>query len=140
MIKIRTAIESDLAALQNIDGAMIEDKSRESFVTRSIQKRECIVSLSNGRVVGYAIFNKEFFDRMFIWLLFVSKDSRRIGVGTSLIRYVESQCEASTVLFTSTNQSNIAMQNMMKKLEFSRTGYVENLDEGDPELFYCKKI
>ena len=28
----------------------------------------------------------------------------------------------------------------MDKLGFVRTGYLENLDEGDPEIFYVKKL
>jgi GNAT superfamily N-acetyltransferase len=71
--------------------------------------------------------------KWFIWVLFVSADFRRMGVGTSLIRYIESKC-------TSPNQSNMVMQNLMGKLGFSKTGYVEKLDEGDPELFYFKKV
>src|ERR1700686_110879 len=128
MMDIRTACESDLTALQSIDGSMIKDKSRGSFVTGSIERSECIISFLDGKLAGYAIFNRDFFDHMFIWILFVSADFRRMGVGSSLIRYVESKCDdSSTKLFTSTNQSNKVMQNLMSKLGFSKTGYVENL-------------
>jgi ribosomal protein S18 acetylase RimI-like enzyme len=140
MIEIRTALDSDLPGIQGIDGLMISDKSRGSFVTKSIQKRECAVCSLDGKLAGYVIFNRDFFDQMFIWILFVSINFRRMGVGTSLIRHVESKCDSASKLFTSTNQSNKVMQNLMSKLGFSKTGYMENLDEGDPELFYFKKI
>jgi RimJ/RimL family protein N-acetyltransferase len=42
-------------------------------------------------------------------------------------------------LFTSTNQSNIAMQRLCESCGFERSGIVENLDEGDPELIYFKR-
>ena len=138
MIEIRTALDSDLPGLQGIDD-LISDKSRGSFVTKSIQKRECAICLLDGRLAGYTIFNRDFFDQMFIWILFVSINFRRMGVGTSLIGYVESKCDNASKLFTSTNQSNKVMQNLMGKLGFSKTGYMENLDEGYPELFYFKR-
>jgi ribosomal protein S18 acetylase RimI-like enzyme len=140
MMDIRTARESDIPELQSIDGSMIKDKSRGSFVTKSIQRSDCIICFLDGKLAGYAIFNRTFFEHVFIWIIFVSADFRRMGVGSSLIRYVESKCDDTSKLFTSTNQSNKVMQNLMGKLGFSKTGYVENLDEEDPELFYFKKI
>jgi ribosomal protein S18 acetylase RimI-like enzyme len=138
---VRTAVAPDFNSILEIDDLANKDKSRSAFISRSITKSECAVCLLEGRVAGYVIFNRDFFDQMFIWLLFVSSDLRRVGVGTLLINYVESKCAAdSSKLFTSTNQSNTVMQNLMKKLGFSRTGLVENLDEGDPELFYFKKV
>lgn len=32
------------------------------------------------------------------------------------------------------------MQQVLKKLGFVESGYIENLDEGDPELVYFKHI
>ena len=81
----------------------------------------------------HVLYNLGFFHHTFIWLLFTSPERRRIGVATSLIRYVEINC-STPKLFISTNESNKKMQNLMDKLGFSKTGRVENLDEGDPGL------
>jgi len=43
-------------------------------------------------------------------------------------------------LFTSTNQSNVPMQGLLATLEFARSGLIENLDDGDPELVYFKRL
>lgn len=32
------------------------------------------------------------------------------------------------------------MQNLLKKLGYERSGIIHNLDPGDPELIYFKKI
>jgi hypothetical protein len=41
-------------------------------------------------------------------------------------------------LFTSTNESNIPMQQLCERLGYARSGLIENLDEGDPEIIYFK--
>ena len=43
-------------------------------------------------------------------------------------------------MFTSTNQSNLPMQRLCDRLGYVKSGYVENLDEGDPELIYVKLL
>ena len=37
-------------------------------------------------------------------------------------------------------QSNFPMQRLLATLGFDRSGFIENLDEGDPELVYFKRI
>ena len=39
-------------------------------------------------------------------------------------------------LFTSTNQSNTPMQALLALLGYVRSGVIDNLDPGDPELVY----
>lgn len=64
---------------------------------------------------------------------------RRHGVATALMRHVESICPTAK-LFTSTNESNTPMQRLCKTLGFVRSGWIENLDEGDPEIIYFKRV
>ncbi|MEO0538637.1 MAG: GNAT family N-acetyltransferase, partial [Cyanobacteria bacterium P01_A01_bin.123] len=42
--------------------------------------------------------------------------------------------------FTSTNESNLLMQALMAKLRYIPSGIINNLDEGDPELVYFKRL
>ena len=72
-------------------------------------------------------------------MLYIHQDYRRNGVGAALMKHMESECRTEK-LFTSTNQSNIPMQRLLAKLEYKPSGKVENLDEGDPELIYFKKL
>jgi ribosomal protein S18 acetylase RimI-like enzyme len=72
-------------------------------------------------------------------LLIVHPGYRRQGVGTAIIRRLENLC-ATKKFFTSTNQSNIPAQKTYEANGFIRSGYIENLDEGDPEIIYFKLL
>ncbi len=39
-------------------------------------------------------------------------------------------------LWTSTNESNVAMRNLLVRLGFIPSGQIDNLDEGDLELVF----
>ena len=80
-----------------------------------------------------------FFEHDFLELLFVRPANRRQGVATALVQAVEAGA-ATPKLFTSTNQSNVPMQRLCERLGFEQVGVVEGLDEGDPELFYLKRL
>ncbi|MGB8683264.1 MAG: GNAT family N-acetyltransferase [Candidatus Binatus sp.] len=105
-------------------------------------------SCANGRVAvarvdgvirGYVIFDESFFDQFYVRLLMVHPDFRRHGLATALMRAAELECQTGK-LFTSTNQSNLPMQRLCDRLGFVKSGYVENLDEGDPEVIYVKLL
>jgi ribosomal protein S18 acetylase RimI-like enzyme len=139
LIRVRWASKKDLASLCNIDERVIKH-SRRKFINSSISKRECLVALQDGIPAGFAIYNTgSFFDQTFLWALVTDPKFRRMGIGSNLIRRVESLCP-NNKLFTSTNRSNSAMQALMKKLGYRRTGIVRNLDPGDSEIFYVKKL
>jgi GNAT superfamily N-acetyltransferase len=74
-----------------------------------------------------------------IVLLVVHPKRRRSGVASALIRAIEARSPTSK-LFTSTNESNTVMQAVCEALGFVRSGIVENLDEGDPEIIYFKRL
>jgi hypothetical protein len=57
----------------------------------------------------------------------------------TLLRHLESFCETSK-LFISTNLSNLPMQSLLAKLVYVLSGVIHNLDEGDPELVYFKRL
>ena len=72
-------------------------------------------------------------------MLYIHPDYRRQGMGSKLIQHVESMCKTEK-LFTSTNQSNLPMQGLLNKSGFVPSGFIDNLDEGDPEIVYFKDI
>ena len=55
------------------------------------------------------------------------------------MQHMEQTCTTAK-LFTSTNQSNAPMQALLNKLGYRQSGFIENLDEGDPELIYFKRL
>ena len=113
-------------------------EQRRRFISDSVRDGIAFVALAHGQVVGYSVFDHSFFGRGFIAMLMVHPDHRRTGVGSSLVRHVEGLCQSDRV-FTSTNESNVPMQALLEKLGYRRSGMVDDLDPGDPELFYSKE-
>ena len=97
------------------------------------------VAVTDAKVVAYAVLNYKFYDNGWIEMLYVHPQFRRQGIGSALIHYLVNECR-TTKLFTSTNQSNFPMQRLLATLGFDRSGFIENLDEGDPELVYFKRL
>ncbi|MHB1457710.1 MAG: GNAT family N-acetyltransferase [Armatimonadota bacterium] len=138
-IVVDKADASLLGDLSAIDEAVIGDGSRRGLIKDAISASQCLYARIDGAIAGFAIFEQSFFGQGFIDLLIVHPDYRQQGVGKAIICYIEEHCPTDK-LFTSTNQSNIPMQNLCEGIGFSRSGYIENLDEGDPEIIYFKRI
>jgi len=104
------------------------------------EERACaLVALRENAVVGYAEVAPAFFGRQFVSLLSVHPGHRRQGLATALMKAVESRCKESK-LFTSTNLSNQPMQSLLANMGYRLCGVVEELDEGDPELVFVKRL
>ncbi|ODT79449.1 MAG: hypothetical protein ABS76_19885 [Pelagibacterium sp. SCN 64-44] len=131
---IRAAGPDDVAALVALDSFAAPDNDRAASIARWVRGGQCICADFGGNPAGYAVMHSHFFGQPMLELVMVARAHRSIGVGTALIRHV--QTLAGPVLWTSTNQSNHAMQSLLQKLGFRRSGIVEGLDEGDPELIY----
>ena len=98
-----------------------------------------MVAVIDNTVVGYSALEYTFFGYGFVAMLMVQKGSRRRGVGTALLTCLEERCETDR-LFTSTNESNQPMQALLESMSYEPSGTVYNLDDGDPELFYVKRL
>jgi GNAT superfamily N-acetyltransferase len=107
--------------------------ARRTF--RALDDGTVLIATADGRVVGYAAMDYGFFDRGFVEYLVVRPDLRRRGIGLALMSAARRTC-ATPQLFTSTNASNVPMRELLKKLGFRPCGRVEELDPGDPELFF----
>jgi ribosomal protein S18 acetylase RimI-like enzyme len=115
----------------------IDPFRRSDMIRNAIENRNCYFAKLNGAAAGFAIVSSRFFDYAFIELLIVSARYRRQGAATQLLAYCVEHSETSK-LFTSTNESNEAMRNLLAKAGFKYCGYVDALDESDPEQFYVK--
>ncbi len=135
---IRNAVKNDCESIVILDSQIIESRIREHQIKRSIEENRCIVCEMNKRIVGFMIYHKFFFGHLFIDLIIVSPESRRLGIAKNLMKYVEVFSEKK--LFSSTNKSNISMQKVFQALGYIESGFIENLDEGDPEIIYVKLI
>ena len=138
-MKIREATSSDVPAMCAVDHMAAEEGSRRQHIRDWVNAGQAIVAVIENTVVGYSALEYTFFDYGFIAMLMVRKESRRMGVATALVTRLEELCETDK-LFTSTNESNKPMQALMKNLSYEPSGTVYNLDEGEPELFYVKRL
>jgi ribosomal protein S18 acetylase RimI-like enzyme len=138
-ISIRRARPGDANAIIAIDPIAAQDLRRRQFIRRSIQNKICWVAATRYAILGYAVFNRSFYDRWFMEMLHVDKKERGKGIGRALMDFIERHC-AKSHLFTSTNRSNKRMQKLLSKRGFRRSGIVYNLDPGDPEWVYIKKL
>ncbi len=138
MVIIDRALSGDFEHICELDEMVRSEPSRRGFIGRALAERRCAVARVDGAIRGYVIVG-EFFSHAFIELLLVHPDFRRRGIGASLIRSAEIDAPTGK-LFTSTNESNLPMQRLCERAGFVRSGMVENLDEGDPEIFYFKRL
>lgn len=136
-IRIHLATEEHLQKIVQVDELVIGHQERIEYISNSIRQELCFVALVESMVVGFIIFDRSFYDQFFISLLIVHPGFRRKNIGSKLLQEIEDHCLPQK-LFTSTNQSNKGMQRLLEGRGYIQSGYIENLDEGDPEIVYYK--
>jgi ribosomal protein S18 acetylase RimI-like enzyme len=138
-MRIRKAKLEDINRLKQIDTALASNPRREAFIERKVSSGEAWAGVVKSEVVAYAVLDRSYFDRPTISMLMVNSQQRRSGIGNRLVEYLEQICDGSEI-WTSTNLSNTPMQRLLAKRGYHLTGFIDNLDPGDPELFYFKKL
>lgn len=139
MMSIEQATSNDLEDICILDRMTIGDSSRWGFLANAIKAGQCLIARNDETAVGFAVLEQSFYGHGFLSLLIVHPNHRRQGVGTALIGAAEMLCPTEK-FFTSTNQSNLPMQRLCEALGFVRSGWIDNLDEGDPEIVYFKRV
>jgi ribosomal protein S18 acetylase RimI-like enzyme len=138
-VVIRAAIGTDIAQIAAFDEHVGPGSQRLAALGQAIDQRRGFVVESAGTVLGYAIVSHGFFGRSFIDLIYVDARARGCGYGPQLLRFLEGEARTNE-LFTSTNASNAHMQHVLTKLGWQRSGSIENLDPGDPEIVWYKRL
>ena len=132
-LAIRAATSIDVDAVVALHDA---DAARWRLLESLIGDGQCLVACESDRVVGFvAVRPGHFFDRDFVELLLVDRNCRRRGIGSALLHGVVAT-EGSAVVFTSTNESNVAMRALLAREAWIPSGRVSGLDPGDDELFF----
>jgi len=137
-IAVRQAVMADGNAVCAIDTRVFGRDERHDFLRSAIAHGECLVAEIGRETAGFAVVDRSLYDQRFVALLIVDPAYQRRGVGSSLMRAVGRRYPGEK-LFTSTNQSNLPMQALCERLGYVRSGWIENLDEGDPEIIYFKR-
>lgn len=139
MTIIERASSEDFEHICELDETVHGRPARRRLIGEALDQGQISVARVDREIRGFVIADESFFEQFFVRLLMVHQDFRRRGLATALMRAAELDCQTGK-LFTSTNQSNIPMQRLCDRLGFVKSGYVENLDEGDPELIYVKML
>lgn len=137
--EISPATEQDLTALIALDTVAAQEPQRCEAISRWIEQKICFVLRREGKIAGYGVLHYHFFGCGFIELLMVDPALRGQGVGSALLAALQQQCRTEK-LFTSVNTSNTGMQALLLRQGFVLSGQVDNLDDGDPELFYFRRL
>jgi ribosomal protein S18 acetylase RimI-like enzyme len=132
---IRPARPDDIALLQRLDSVAQDVPGRSSAIAAWVHNGAAFCAVADVGPVGYAVLTQHFFGQPFLELVMVDPAYRRRGVGRQLIRHAINSAPGP-MLWTSTNASNLPMQNLLADLGFVRSGIVEGLDQGDPELIF----
>lgn len=138
--QVRIAQSVDIDSIVELDPIARREPGRRTFIAQAVAAGQCWAATAAedaSALVGYGVLDRSFFGHDFIPLIVVKRSARRRGVATAIMRTLELQCQGGK-LFTSTNRSNIAMRQLLGRLGFIRSGQIENLDDGDPELVFVK--
>lgn len=136
---IRQGALGDLNALVAFDQVASSSEERRNQLEAGLRDSEISVALVDGIPKGYVLLNDRFYGHPFIELLYIAPESRGAGLGSALIEHVQQHILGSK-LFTSTNQSNQPMRELLRRLGFEESGIIHNLDPGDPELVFLKRL
>ena len=139
MVIVERATSRDFEHICVLDETVYRGPSRRGTIGPAVAASRCAVARVDGIVRGYVVTRPDFFGHGFVDLLVVHPDYRRRGLATTLMRAAELDAPTDK-LFTSTNQSNLAAQRLFERLGFVRSGTIDNLDEGDSEIVYFKRL
>jgi ribosomal protein S18 acetylase RimI-like enzyme len=135
MVEIRAATVADYELLVALDTVVACEPGRRAQIRQWIDTGCCYVVQTGESVGAYGVLAYHFFGNGFIEMIMVSEAFRRQGLGMALVRYFQAQC-ATPKLFASTNLSNQRMQTLLKSAGFRPSGFIENLDDNDPEIVF----
>ena len=130
MAEVRAAQAADVGAIVVIDP---QSPGRREESRALVREGASLVAVEHGQIVGFlGIRPGHFYHRDFVNLLFVAPPWRRQGLARLLMRAALGHASTSRV-FTSTNQSNAPMRDLLRSEGWTTSGVLSGLDDGDPE-------
>jgi len=138
-INIRKADSNDAQSIRSIDSIVRFNPSRAEMIDTWLQRDFVLVAEMDNRIVGYGVFNHEFFRQSQIDMLMISKEYRGKRIGELLLLSLEKYADTAK-MFITTNLSNHSMQKLLLRNGYKPCGYIDELDPGDPELVFVKQM
>jgi len=138
-VEIRLAQSVDVDGLIALDTVAAHDPTRAECIRKWVEAGECYVAEVGERIAGYGVINCEFMHQGNVDMLMIHQGFRGQGIGRKLLRHLESLCTTEK-LWVTTNLSNQRMQRLLASEGFTLSGFIDDLDEGDPELVFVKKL
>ncbi len=138
-VTVRRGREADAAALKALDTIAPVDPQRAVSIDGWLVQDVVFVAVADDQPVGYAVFNHDFFRQGNVAMLMLAVDWRGRDIGEQLLQALEDACDTPK-LFCTTNVSNHRMQRLLARRGFLACGFIDELDPGDPELVYVKKL
>ena len=136
---VRQGHPADAAALKALDTVVPVDPRRAVSIDEWLERDIVFVAEVDASVVGYAVFNHDFFRQGNVDMLMLHPDFRGLRVGERLLEALQEVCDTPK-LFCTTNVSNHRMQRLLSRAGFVACGFIDELDPGDPELVYVKRL
>ncbi|HEU5479994.1 MAG TPA: GNAT family N-acetyltransferase [Candidatus Tumulicola sp.] len=137
-MQVRPALPQELAVLERMPHALHYSHHPE-FIRHALGTKRCLVAEIDGAPAGFAVWDRGFYARPFLWMLGVDPAHQHRGVASELLEHVE-RLNAGLPLYTSTNESNDAMHALLTSRGYAPTGRLDSLDPGDPEIFFVKRL
>jgi len=138
-LKVEQARHHHLAALIEINKAAAPKWHRNKLLKAALKEKRAFIAFMGRIPAGFLIWTKDFYSHHFIDLVLVHPQMRRKGVAQAMIKAMEAICPGNK-LFSSTNRSNKAMQEVFRQAGFVKSGFISNLEKGNPEWIYYKKV
>jgi len=139
MVTVRRGQEADAAALKARDSIVPLDPRRAASIDGWLACDVVFVAVADNEPVGYAVFNHDFFRQGNADMLMIAIGWRGRRIGEQLLQALEQVCDTPK-LFCTTNVSNHRRQRLLAHRGFLACGFIDELDPGDPELVYVKKL
>jgi ribosomal protein S18 acetylase RimI-like enzyme len=138
-VRIQQATLSQREQIISLDESVIGSRCRAEQIRQGVADGLVYIITVKEEIAAFGLLSSHFYGRHFLELLIVKQEHRRKGLGKMLLRVIQEQCETES-LFTSTNASNLPMQKLLEKCGFERCGWIDQLDEDDPEIVYCHQL
>lgn len=99
------------------------------------------VAANRNKIVGGIMVVEEDYPRFSFYFIAIDKAYKRKGIGTALLKRVESRMEKGTYLFTDTSKFEKEAIKFYKKNGFKEMGRVKNwFERGIEGIFMAKKM